>query len=82
MSKLDPENGLFWMLGGNFTSNQAVEAKNMPTPRDPFMSRYYDVKLVSELKIGFPNLVVSNSVKSQFLTKYFKYIYVKQKLKK
>ena len=38
---------------------KALEAKNVSTHRDPLMSRYYHVKLVSELKIGFPHLVVS-----------------------
>ena len=57
--EFDLENGLFWMFKGQFPPNQAVEAKNVPTPRDPFMIRYYHVKLVSELKNGFPHLVVS-----------------------
>ena len=47
------------MFGGHFPSNQAVEAKNVPTPRDLIMSKYYHVKLDSELKNGFPHLVVS-----------------------
>ena len=50
MVVFDPENGLFWIFGGQFPPNQALEAKKVPTTRDPFMSRYYHLKLVSELK--------------------------------
>ena len=37
---------------GHFPPNQAVEVKNVPTPMD------YHVKLVSELKNGFPYVAV------------------------
>ena len=47
------------MFGGQFPPNQAIEAKNIPISRDPFMSRYNHVKLVSELQNEFPHLVVS-----------------------
>ena len=47
------------MFGGQFPPNQAIEAKNVSISRDPFMSRYNHVKLVSELQNEFPHLVVS-----------------------
>ena len=55
------KNCLNWRIGGHFPTNQAVEAKKCPplAPRDPIMSRYYHVKLVSELKNDFPHVVVA-----------------------
>ena len=62
MLEFDLKNCLNWKFVGHFPPNQTVGAKNVPTLRDPIMSRYYHVKLVSELKNRFPHLVVSDIV--------------------
>ena len=51
--EFDLKNCLNWKFVGHFPPNQTVGAKNVPTLRDPIMSRYYHVKLVSELKNRF-----------------------------
>ena len=63
LQSLTSNMGQIGSLGGHLPPNQAVEAKNVPIPRDSFMSRYYHVV------VTIVSLMLSPMVKSVILKK-------------